>query len=78
MMMDVLKPMATSVVLCSHLVASTAAVHENLSGGLHISKYCICVDFDNRPVYDSSSVSLWKHTTVCKIFIMYFMFNKRF
>ena len=39
----------------------------NLSGGLQTLKYCIYVYFDNRPVYDASLLSLWKHTMVCKI-----------
>ena len=51
--------------LCPHLVASTAAVHENLSGGLQTSKYYIYIDFENRPVYDASLLSLWKYTMVC-------------
>ena len=61
-------PIPILVDLCTHLVASMTAVHENLSGGLQTLKYCIYVYFDNRPVYDALLLSsLWKHTTVCKI-----------
>ena len=60
-------PIPILVDLCPHSVASVTAVLENLSGGLQTLKYCIYVYFDNRPVYDASLLSLWKHTTVCKI-----------
>ena len=60
-------PIPILIDLCPHLVASMTAVHENLSGGLQTLKYCIYVYFDNRPVYEASLLSLWKHTTVCKI-----------
>ena len=60
-------PIPILVDLCPHLVASMTAVHENLSGGLQTLKYCIYVYFDNRPVYDALLLSLWKHTTFCKI-----------
>ena len=53
--------------ICPHLVASTAAVHENLRGGLQTLKYCIDDDFKNRPVYDASLLSWSRHTTVSKI-----------
>ena len=60
-------PIPILVDVCPHLMASMAAVHVNLSGGLQTLKYCIYVYFDNREVYDTSLLSLWKHTTVCKI-----------
>ena len=60
-------PIPILIDLCPHLVASMTAVHENLSGGLQTLKYCIYVYFDNRPVYEAPLLSLWKHTTVCKI-----------
>ena len=60
-------PIPILIELCPHLVASMTAVHENLSGGLQTLKYCFNVYFDNRPVYEASLLSLWKHTTVCKI-----------
>ena len=66
-----------SVDICPHLVASTAAVHKNLRGGLQTLKYCIYGGFRNRPVYDTSLLS-WSWYNGLYNFTIYSMLNKNF